>query len=159
MPSRISNQINSLYSGVKNNTNTASVSQEIRKKYTNDIIANIAYNKDKNGTNKVEDKTENIMESTKKKPLYIDSLTQEAFKEAGSGNYITQEELASLWQIFRSANGTEIFTHITKMNISWKNDMKILFTLAKNGEINLSEIIKNNQLAKYTTRTSQFAFD
>ena len=93
------------------------------------------------------------------KDLYIDSSTKEAFNETNQGDYISQKELAALWQISRSSEWCDIFEEITGRQIGLKSDMIALFQSAKKSEINLSKILLSPRLEKYVKRTSPFAFD
>jgi len=93
------------------------------------------------------------LDNFRQKKLYIDEWTEQSFNETGGGNYISREELAALGQIFRSAEGCDIFKNITGVYIGSKADMKTLFESASRGEINLKEVLKSPLLKKYTART------
>lgn len=87
---------------------------------------------------------------------YIDAWVQDAFKESGEGTGLSQDQLANLSQIHRSAEASGIFAQITGKKIDSKAGLLDLFEAVKNGEVNIDEALDDPRLSQYKSRKGPY---
>jgi hypothetical protein len=95
----------------------------------------------------------------KLKQRYIDPWVKDAFQQAGVGNFISKQDLADFSQIYRSYEGRSAFEEKTGVPINSIEDMKHMFELAAEGELNLREVLNDPSFKKYVERQTPLSFD
>lgn len=104
----------------------------------------------------------------RREQLYIDSWTQEAYDTAKDKleqerkerveDCLTEEDLAWLGQVHRSAEGCDLFKAASGYKIGGKDDLEKLFRLAFHGGIDIGEILRKTPgLQEYRERKGPFA--